>query len=1344
MKITKIIGILSSLTLVFLFPTMAQNQEQTVEVEKGVKVTGVIPGSVAQKIELQEGDIITAFAGFNITDTDSLFQVKKYVQVLEKQWQEKGKDKNFWLQNKTEIEKQTGGIFVPPISFLPDGTPLYYLEIMRNGKQQVFEIYSGSWGAYIENWVASGWHFLLLNAVNSKDEEQCIEIISRHKDEMMGYFSSMEQVYISRSGEERKKILLSCANVAKYYENIAINYQVSPWHLKQAKFWKKMINKMLGWEEKEFQLYKKAYEYFEQGFSKKNKKEFLEALELFEKSLKLSKSLLCDSLSQVLLHNIGAIFSQLGQYKKALGYCYQSLAIEKEFGSPSSIASSLNNIGNICIHLSEYENALDYHKESLALQNKLGNRLGIASSLNNIGNIYENLSEYEMALDYHNRSLALKKELGNRSGIASSLNNIGNIYTHLSEYKKALDYYTRSLALQNKLGNRLGIASSLNNIGNIYESLSKYEMALDYLNQSLAIKKELDNSSGIASSLNNIGLIYKNLSEYEMALDYFDQSLTLQKKLSNRSGIASSLNNIGLIYESLSEYEKSLDYFDQSLTLQKKLSNPSGIASSLNNIGNIYESLSEYQKALDYHNRSLTLQKELSNPSGVASSLNNIGNIYENLSEYETALDYHNQSLSLQKELGNPSGIAASLNNIGNIHIHLSRYEKALDYYNQSLALQKKLGNPSGIASSLNNIGSICTNLSEYEMALDYHNQSLALEKELGNPSGIASSLGNIGNIYICLSQYEMALNYHNQSLVIEKELKNNLGISLSLLARAKSYRFLKKSRQALDDYKNALTKWYEISKVAKVARESFLKDKIFFFQEAIDFHILTNNKKEEAWQIFQKYKGYGFLSLMAESKANLEKTIDPKLRRKRNLILAQISDIQKKLSENSKQQEIIDALRNSLEEKEYELRQVIGEIRRVNPAFADLVYPEPATLEQVQSSLQNGEVLLEYFFTTKSKFRSGKAYCFIVDKNSLEVIEIGDTAKINNKIKNFLHTLKDSKNSSMTWTYTEEATELYQLLLDPVLQNRNASKLIIAPDEMLHRLPFSALCLPTEEEGETWKDLSYVADKYEICYVTSATAMVEMSKQKKAKEKKFSLLAMADPVSENENSMVRQSLSKLPGARQEVLAIAKNILPEKSLAEEVSEDFIYQNKDISISFGKEAQESKLFSLPLLYNILHFATHGVIDPENSLRSFLLLAPTDTNKLPPKESNLPLESITDGNLQAREIFHLKDRIQAELVVLSACETGLGMLERGDGVVGFARAWMYAGVNNLVVSLWKVDDISTSRLMESFYQNFFKGKNSGDFLEYLSRAKKQLRYSEDFAAPYYWAPFVFIGK
>ncbi len=992
-------------------------------------------------------------------------------------------------------------------------------------------------------------------------------------------------------------------------------------------------------------------------------------------------------------------------------------------------------------NLSEDEK-LKYHYWKLDINKKLGYRSGIASSLNNIGNTYFKLEEHQKALDYLNQALILQRKLGYSSSVAASLNNIGNIYFSLSQYKKALDYYNRSLVIEKKLNDPSGIAASLNNIGNIYFSLSEYKKALDYYKRSLALRKKLDNVSDIAASLNNIGNVYKSLSDYEKALDYHSQSLHMKKKLNNPSGVANSLGNIGNIYKSLSDYEKALDYYNQSLTIDKQIHNNLGIAKSLNHIGSIYLNLSDYEKALTYYNQSFTINKKIRNQSGIADSLNNIGNIYYSLNEYNQALSYHNQSLAINKEIGGRLNIAASLNNVGNIYESLSEYEKALDYHNQSLAIDKEIGNLPGIASSLNNIGALHKSLKKYEKAQSYFRQSLAIEKKLGNRSGIAYSLNNIGIIHESLNEYAKALDYHDKALTLNKKLSNSLGIVNSLFSRAKCHRILENPKQAFDDYTKALEKWYKISEVAKISRKSFLKNKVFYFQEIIDFTILAK-KEKKAWQNFQKYKGYGFLSLIAESKANLEKTVDPKLKRKRNLILAQISDIQKKLSERTKGKEIVDSLHSNLKEKEDELEEIIGEIRRGNPGFANLVYPETPTLKQVQSDLEDGEILLEYFFTTKNKFRSGKAYCFAVDKNCFEIIELGDSKEVNRKVKNFLHTLRDSKNSSITWTYTKEATVLYQLLLDPVLKNRNASKLIIAPDEMLHRLPFSALCLPMEE-GKTWQDLSYVVDKYEICYVTSATAMVEMSKQKKANEKEFSLLAMADPVSENQRSAMRQNLSNLPGARQEVLAIAKNILPEKSLPKKISGNFTYEDKNISISFGKEAQEAKLFSLSLPYNILHFTTHGVIDPENSLRSFLLLAPTNIDKFSIKKSNLPLESISDGNLQAREIFHLKDKIQAQLVVLSACETGLGKLERGDGVVGFARAWMYAGVNNLVVSLWKVDDASTSRLMESFYQNLFEGKNSRDFLEYLSRAKKQLRYSEDYAAPYYWAPFVFIGK
>ncbi|HSP06770.1 MAG TPA: CHAT domain-containing protein, partial [Acidobacteriota bacterium] len=303
---------------------------------------------------------------------------------------------------------------------------------------------------------------------------------------------------------------------------------------------------------------------------------------------------------------------------------------------------------------------------------------------------------------------------------------------------------------------------------------------------------------------------------------------------------------------------------------------------------------------------------------------------------------------------------------------------------------------------------------------------------------------------------------------------------------------------------------------------------------------------------------------------------------------------------------------------------------------------------------------------------------------------------------------------------YAHLAEQLYRELVAPAEQNlKHVQRLIIAPDGILNYLPFESLLRKSAPaSGIDFSSLPYLTNDFEIEYAPSSTVFAALKIHEGAMEAPNELLAFADPgkpAAEPARGKTRSSRGDyppLPNARLEVEGIARLFPPEK----------------VAIFEGQAASEEKLKKMKLTeYKRLHFASHGVIDEQNPEFSSILLS-------------TPQKGAEDGYLMTQEIFDLK--LNADLVVLSACKTGLGRQIRGEGIMGLSRAFLCAGASSVLASLWNVPDASTAQFMTDFYRSMVtKGMSK---TEALKKARLELIRSGKFSHPYYWAPFVLIGN
>ncbi|NEP03606.1 MAG: CHAT domain-containing protein, partial [Okeania sp. SIO4D6] len=936
------------------------------------------------------------------------------------------------------------------------------------------------------------------------------------------------------------------------------------------------------------------------------------------------------------------------------------------------------------------------YNQSLPLLQQVRDQTGEARTLTDIGRVYNDLGEKQTALNYFNQSLPLWRQVGNKSREAATLYNIGGIYDDLGEKQKALDYFNQSLPLWQEVRYQTGEARTLTDIGGIYNDLGEKQKALDYFNQSLPLWRQLGNKSREARTLTDIGRVYNDLGEKQTALNYYNQSLPLWRQLGNKSREAATLNNIGRVYNDLGEKQTALNYYNQSLPLSRQVGNKSGVAITLYNIGAVYNDLGEKQKALDYYNQSLPLSRQVGNKTREAGVLNNIGTVYNDLGEKQKALDYFNQSLPLWQEVGDKSGVATTINNIGGIYNDLGEKQKALNYYNQSLPLLQQVGDKSVEAATLNNIGRVYNDLGEKQKALDYYNQSLTLSQQLGNKAGEAIILYNFallkrsqGNLTAALTDMELSINIIEQlrSKIVAQDLRT------SYFATVQDY--------------------YQ-----------------FYIDLLMQLHKQNPNKgyDRKALTASERSRARSLLDILAESGADIKTGVDPQLLAQEKQLLQKLNTLDQARQLNTPGYNP-DQLKQQIETLSNQLQQLEVKIKQNSPRYANLKYPDPLTASEIQQQvIDKDTILLQY------SLGEDRSYLWLVTPTEISSYELPPRTEIEELAKQFREEI-----TSLS-PVPETGNKLSKILLSPVANKLENKRLLIVGDGILQTIPFAALPLPQNLNQTNYQPLIV---NHEIVSLPSASSISILREQVKGRTPAPKKVAVfADPVfADNDPRFQTTSQTKKETETKDLIAMALTRSLEDFLglsfsrlegtrqeAEAILALVPDNLEQLSLDFDAN-RESAINPNLSQYQIVHLATHGLLNETQPELSGLVLSLYDkTGKGKP------------GFLQLNDIFNLE--MPAELVVLSACETGVGEEIRGEGLVSLTRGFMYAGAKIVVVSLWSVADNSTAQLMENYYQKILEtGKNP---VESMRETQLEMLNSSNWKAPYYWAAFVVQGE
>jgi len=1044
---------------------------------------------------------------------------------------------------------------------------------------------------------------------------------------------------------------------------------------------------------------------------------------------------------------------------------WQTALDKVRFAYKHGISKFLTNQGMMYQNLGDYQKALDYYQQALTIDRKIGDKGGEGADLMNIGVVYDNMGYYQKALDYYQQALTIDREIGYKRGEVDGLTNIGVVYGKMGYYQKALDYNQQALTIQSEIGYKRGEVANLSNLGLVYYSLGDYQKALDYNQQALTIHSEIGGDKrGVAINLANQGVMYLNLGYYQKALEYLQQALKIQRKIGNKPGVTKNLGNLSLVYYRLGYYQKALDYSQQSLKiLRREIGDKRDIGKNLGNLGVVYQNLGYYQKALEYLQQALTIDRKIGDKPGESADLSNLGTVYYYLGEYQKALDYYQQALKIRREIGDKPGESADLNNLGAMYVKMGYYQKALEYFQQALALSREIGHNRKEGSNLSNLGVVYYYLGDYQKALDYYQQALKIRREIGDKPGVGNSFSNLGVVYYYLGYYQKANTYFQDSVAIFEKIGSD-GLWLAQRGLAFTEAKLNQFDAAIQYYEQALNNLEKLRYRLKDKEQklSFMRNKIGVYNEFIallQFLDKTQPKKgydRKAIEIFERKQGRIFLEEMGQSGARLFAGFPQEILQGESNLENQLAKIRKNLvDERSKpgaglkgevvqNRQLIKNLEQHEQRLQTELEKLQQTIKTKYPDYYALKYPKPVKLDTLQKKvLQSDELMLVYGVMENS------TTLWVIGKNTFEMFNLPlSESKLKEKIsqlRDWMGTgdktrglkVTDRKYGEIKVKLNQASNELYvQLIPEKVRSFLTKERTVyVIPTGPLYALPFETLVTKTSKD---FKEAHYLIEDVPIAYLSSASLLKILRDAQKRRQNtaKYPLLAFANPIYEGtptSSSTQRGIIDKL---RNETYRNFKNgfaPLPEtENEAKEIAKILNAPTDSNPLQLGEAAsvptvnkfnEQTRLDD----YQYVLFSTHGILPGE-----------IDRINQPALVLSYPDKW---GYLKMADVFGLK--LNAKLVALSACNTGNGKNEKGEGVMGLTRAFMYAGTPAIAVTLWSVESLSAKILNVGFFKQLKNIQKPAAALRAIKLRMLRGDEGEKYKRPYYWAPFVVFG-
>lgn len=1020
-----------------------------------------------------------------------------------------------------------------------------------------------------------------------------------------------------------------------------------------------------------------------------------------------------------LLVLVGDLIAQQNKpaFQEAMSKCNLALALQSSVHDQVGEAYTLEFLGTINKNLSELQKSLEYYDQAGRLWQTLNNQGAEARVCLQIGATYADLGEHQKAVDHTERSVSLFHVVGSWKGETTALSNIGFSYDRLGKSEKALEIFEQALKNYQAVGDKLGEGRLLLNIGDVLAHLNKIRQSILSSNNALKILHLINDKLGEATALANLGLRHVDLGETQKALEYFNQAMKKHQEFGNRVGEASTLNSIGVLNWRLNNPQQSLESYEKALTIAKELNHKTLEASIVNNIGNVFWKLGEAQKALEYFQKALKIHLELKNEQQVAIAWGNIGNADLDLGNYQTALDSFEKAHALFHAMKNQLNEAAMMTQIGLVCLKVGNNQKARQCFEESLVIQQAIEDRFGEGITLTKLAILCVEEGEIQKAKQLINQALSLTRLTGDRVQEAEALLTLSKAERREGHLDEALNAAEnavQIIEVERKKATSLSYRASLLGTFQAYYLV--LIDILMDYSGE-------EKQAKTVK---------------------------AFEISEQMRTRSLLEALTESNSRFsQNTKTPILATERSLI-QRISDKSERilrLKSDPKNESFIEELKQEINELTVELENLQAAIRQQNPSYAALTQPQPITLREVQTSLLDQEtVLLEF------SLGADRSFLWLVTLTKVKGYILPGRDEVEKSALNFIQEISGETDQGNSQIEVEQAgKQLSQMLLGQAATELENKRLLIVPDQKLFFVPFGTLPNPSSlkprDQLRANSEINPLIVDHEIVILPSAsTLMVLRNTVEKGKSGEKNIGVFANPVfSLNQGKLLPQKDNPKPEPNRDT-KLSETVFQERlsttydeplpipgtgEQAKEIQKIAQTEGWKCSIAEGVNATKQAVLDGGLSrFQIIHFATHGHYDDQYPELSGLVLTSIDAAGKP-----------SPGYLLLPDIFRLNLK-NAELVVLSACNSALGKQIRGEGIIGMVRAFMYAGAPRVIASLWSVGDKQTKELMKRFYRNLLVKKMRPAAA--LRTAQKEMWSMPQWRHKWDWAAFQLQGE
>ncbi len=971
------------------------------------------------------------------------------------------------------------------------------------------------------------------------------------------------------------------------------------------------------------------------------------------------------------------------------------------------------NIGVTKCHtrLGQFKNAIQKGLDNMAIAE---NRLTVYHHLKidvyiTLIEVYAYDNQYSVGEECLQKAMSfLEKHHPDRREYRKELYNAYGHYTSAKgKYNDSINYYYKSISLYVEEGEFFSIETALlyNNIATPYFAKGNYQKSLAYLQKALVVREKLlpPNHPDLAVCFQNISVCLGKMGDHNKEILFCFKAIDIYIKAYGElhPSTSTAYHNLATAFGNMEDFEKGIEYGKKALSIRLEVfdKNHQHIAYTYDSLGSGYRGIGNFKKAISFYNKSLEIYQSLFSEKHprIARVLENIGTCFYLYGKNEDAHSYFKKALQInQKNLGEKNdNTAINWHLIGGVYSQKKAFIKALECYQKAL------------------IG----------FFVDYQETDVLSFPDI-------HTLCNSNYAYRTLMQKSKVLTAYYENCKIEKYLisaQNHVNAGIAFV------------RKIAQSYTSGTKLWWS----AKVMTS---------FELAIELHTsyshLDSTNPNKAFEFSEKSKAFLLLSNLQDSQAKYEAAIPQNLLEQEYDLKVELNYLSQRIQQ-LKAKEVAEKKLLEVQSEYFDYHQayqkLIQQFEKKYPEYHRLKYDiQTVDVETLQRNLSSNQLLIEYFIGEKH------LYIFGITQNGFEVLQQEKPSNFNQLIKAFNKVL----NRALFQKYAQAAHELYQILLAPILQhpsfnkNRTTQQLILIPHDILSAFPFEALLcsLPKEKTNLQYADLDYLLSHYDVVYHYSATLWWQGQKDGRKSGLEDSFVGFApvyqesEPQEETNEFLERQKETKELSTKhprdQKELAGMRSV----TIGGNQYQALLYSEKEVKgIQAAFEAKR-----LPQCAFLHEQATKTNFEAAVKGKKYVLIAAHGFyNKNQPELSGIifspeNVEESEEAVLYVNDAYHL-DLKQTDLVVLSACESGIGKLAKGEGMMAVNRGFLYSGANNVIFTLFKVYDEQSSQLTQALFRYILEGKM---YSQALRLAKLELIQSGQMD-PKAWAGFVMIG-